>query len=49
VRDPKKLAVAEKAFSRFAQEVLGAEIRKTKDGNKPSALSQNAVFIGDSL
>ena len=47
VRDPKKMGVAEKAFSRFAQEVLGAEIKKKE--TKPSALSQNAIFIGDSM
>ncbi len=33
VRDPAKLHIAEKAFSKYARETLGAEIKKGKEKN----------------
>ena len=49
VRDPSKIALAERAFQRFARETLGAEIRKNKEqAGKGAGLSQNALFVGES-
>lgn len=34
VRDPAKLGIAEKAFSKYAREIFGAEIKKGKEHQK---------------
>jgi len=47
VRDPKKLVAAERAFSKFSRETLGADIRKSKEqvgGGRASGMSQNVLI-----